>query len=102
MKEPSLVHIEPLLRDTAVVGLVNGGLPVRAEEIILGVLLGPFGLVATIGVERGAPGELKLLIQRMYAECSVLASLRGPVLRIVMHESMRNKKSSIKDGETHG
>jgi hypothetical protein len=78
----SLVQNGVLVPEIAVAGLLKGGLRMWADEKVLGVLLGPLGRLATIGTEVDAVGELELLIHRVYAECRVLASLRGPVLEI--------------------
>lgn len=73
-------------RDTTLADRPIEGLLTLLAENALGILLGPFGRLATIGAEVAAAGELELLIHRMYAECSVLASLRGPVLKIAIYE----------------
>lgn len=73
-------------RDTTLADRPMEGLLTLLAEKALGIRLGPLGRLATIGAEVAAAGELELLIHRMYAECSVLASLRGPVLSIAMYE----------------
>lgn len=73
------VHTGLSTRDTVLADRLREGLLTLLAENELGILLGPFGRLATIGAEVAAAGELELAIHRMYAECSVLASLRGPV-----------------------
>lgn len=82
---PPLIHAGLSARDTVLADRLRDGLLRLLAENALGILLGPFGRLATIGAEVAAAGELELLIHRMYAECSVLASLRGPVLLIATY-----------------
>lgn len=81
---PLCVHAG-LTRDTVLADRLREGPLALLAENALGILLGPFGRLATIGAEVAAAGELELLIHRMYAECSVLASLRGPVLLVATY-----------------
>lgn len=81
---PLFVHVG-LTRDTVLADRLREGPLTLLAENALGILLGPFGRLATIGAEVAAAGELELLIHRIYAECSVLASLRGPVLLMAMY-----------------
>jgi hypothetical protein len=83
---PPVVHPGVPLRDTALVDRLIEGLRTLASENALGILLGPFGRFATIGTEAVAVGELELLIHRIYAECNVLASLRGPALIFTLNK----------------
>jgi hypothetical protein len=83
---PLFAHTGLSTRDTVLADRLREGMPTLLAENALGILLGPFGRLATIGAEVDAAGELELLIHRMYAECSVLASLRGPVLLIATYQ----------------
>lgn len=99
---PLFIHVGLLSRDTVLVDRLREGLLTLLAENALGILFGPFGRLATIGAEVAAAGELELLIHRMYAECSVLASLRGPVLIISMYEQEKARVAVKRSWQTHG
>jgi hypothetical protein len=80
---PLFGHTGLSTRDTVLADRLREGLLILLAENALGILLGPFGRFIIIGAMLAAvAGELELLIHRMYAECSVLASFRGPVLLV--------------------
>lgn len=59
------IHTGLSPRDTVLADRLREGLPILLAENVLGILLGPFGRLATIGAEAAAAGELELLIHRI-------------------------------------
>lgn len=62
---PLFAHPGLSARDTVLPDRLKEGLLMLLAENALGIRLGPFGRLATIGAEVAAAGELELLIHRM-------------------------------------